>query len=99
MKLERGKTSGNNVMIELDPENDHIKMKTGGEIYLDTSYEPDKHVTTTGTVRAIPTSLRFDPENPSYMPWDTDMEIKIGDRVIIHYLAGMNCFRTEMKND
>ena len=97
MRLERGKTSGNNVMIELDSENDHIKMKTGGEIYLDTSYEPDKHVTVTGTVRAIPTSLRFDPENPSYMPWDTDMEIKIGDRVIIHYLAVMNCFRPEMK--
>ena len=96
MKIEQGKSAGNHVMVELDPENDHIKIKDG-KLYLDTSYEPDKHVTVTGRVKAVPTNLRFDPDNPSYMPWDTDMELREGDRVIIHYLAVMNCFRPEMK--
>ena len=96
MKLEQGKSAGNHVMVELDPENDHIKTKNG-EWYLDTSYEPDKHVTVTGVVKAVPTNLRFDPYNPSYMPWDCSMELEVGDKVIIHYLAVMNCFRPEMK--
>lgn len=96
MRLEQGKSAGNHVMVELDPENDHIKTKNG-ELYLDTSYEPDKHVTVTGVVKAVPENLRFDTENPSYMPWDTDMELMEGDRVILHYLAVMNAFRPEMK--
>ncbi len=97
MELKNGKTGSNHVMVELDPENDHIKMRDGGELYIDTTYEPDKHVTVTGTVRAVPENLIFDPENPSKMPWDTDMELLEGDRVIINYLAVGNCFRPEMK--
>lgn len=97
MRIEQGRSAGNHVMVELDPENDHIKMKDGGQLYLDTSYEPDKHVTVLGTVKAVPTNLHFDPENPSYMPWDTVMELREGDRVIMHYLAVMNAFRPEIK--
>ena len=97
MKLEHGKTVGNNIMVELDGENDHIKTKDGGELYLDTSYAPEKHVTVTGIVKAVPTNLIFNPEDPNMMPWDTDLEIQVGDRVIIHYLAVMNCFRKEIK--
>jgi hypothetical protein len=97
MELEQGRTAGNNVMIELDGENDHIKMKGGGVLYVDTTFDPEKHVTTIGTVRAIPTNLRFDPEDPSVAPWDTTMELQIGDKVVIHYLAVVNCFRPEIK--
>ncbi|MCK4823444.1 hypothetical protein KA005_47270 [bacterium] len=97
MKLEQGRTVGNNVMVELDPENDHIKMKDGGQLYVDTTFEPEKHVTVTGTVKAIPSHLRFNPNDPNMMPWETDMELQIGDRVIMHYLAVVNCFRKEIK--
>ena len=97
MRIEQGKTAGNHVMIELDPENDHIKMKEGGMLYIDTSFEPDKHVTIIGTIKAVPTNLRFDSNNPSLMPWDTNMELEVGDRVIAHYLSIMNSLRPEMR--
>lgn len=98
MKLEQGgRTGGSYVMIELDGENDSIKLKNGKDIYIDTSFAPEKHITVTGVVKAIPLKLHFDPQNPNLMPWDVDMELIEGDRVVCHYLAIQNCFRPEIK--
>jgi len=88
---------GNHVMVELDSENDHIKLDNGKIIYVDTLFDPEKHATVTGIVRAIPPRLMFDLQKPDWMPWETEIELAEGDRVIMHYLAVVNCFRKEVK--
>jgi len=97
INVGRGRTAGNHIMVELDPENDHIKLKDGGILYVDTTFDPEKHVTVIGTVRAIPDRLVFDEKKPGEMPWDTDLELEVGDKVIMHYLAVLNCLRNEIK--
>lgn len=88
---------GNMVMVKLDPENDKIKTSGGTTLYVDTSYEPEKHITVTGTVVDIPKKLKFDLKGFARIPWVTDIEIQKGDKVVMYYLAVQNCFRPEHK--
>lgn len=64
-------------------------------ILLDTSYEPEKHACCTGTVVKIPDGQPyFNPSDPTKsMEWETDFEIKEGDRVIFGYFAFTEAFR------
>ncbi len=89
-------TFGNHILIKLDPENNFFKLKDGTSLYLDTSFEPEKHATVTGEVFGIPSNLYYSGIPNIGMPWKTSMEIKIGDSVVIHYLAVLNAFRKEM---
>jgi hypothetical protein len=91
----RARTFGNQVMIKLDPENDHIKLLNGEKLYLDTTYDPEKHATVTGEVWGLPAKLQYTGKANNGMPWKIPMETKIGDRVVVYYLAVVNCFRPE----
>lgn len=86
------KMLGNNLCIKLDPENNVIKTPSGFSLQLDTTFEPDKHVVRVGTVEAIPDYLI------NNGPWETDIEIQVGDRVVMYYLAVQNCLRPERKH-
>lgn len=90
MKAER--TLSNYIMVKMDPPNDSITTKHGDKLYIDNTFEPDKHTVVLGTVVAVPQHL-----NTKNMPWVTDMEIKLGDRVLMYYLAVQNCLRKEIK--
>ena len=90
MKVKQ--TLSNYVMVELDHENDTIKMKSGVELAIDTSYEPDKHVVRTGRVMALPSNIN---NKDNSLPWETELELKIGDRVVMYYLAVQNCLSKE----
>ena len=89
-------TFGNNVLIKLDKVNDSIKLKNGTDLYVDTTFEPEKHITVTGEVFGIPSRLYYSGIPNKGMPWKTPIEIKLGDRVVMYYLAVQNCFRKEM---
>ena len=89
------KTFGNTVLIKLDKENDVIKLKSGIELFLDTSYEPEKHITVTGEVYGLPKKLQYTGIPNLGMPWKTEMELKPHDKVIVYYLAVANAFRPE----
>lgn len=91
-------TFGNRVLIKLDAENKSIKFKDGSDFLIDTSYEPGRHVTITGTVFGVPKSLSYTGIPNIGMPWKTPMELKISDRVIVYYLAVLNAFRKETFN-
>ena len=93
--MKQRQTFGNNVMIKLDGLNDEIKMNDGGVLYIDTTFDPEKHATTTGEVTGLPSRLVYTGKPNSGMPWLTDMEVQIGDRVVLYYLAVVNCFRPE----
>lgn len=89
-------TLSNRVLVRLDPENDKIETKSGFKFDIDTSYEPEKHVVRLGTVEAVPERLNSKNKDLGLM-WETDMEIKVGDRVIMYFLAVQNCLSKEQK--
>ncbi len=95
--MECRKTFGNMVLIKLDPENDLVKTEGGFSLYIDTSYDPEKHSTVTGTVCGLPSKLTYTGEANKGMPWLTDIEVKCGDHVIIYYLAVVNAFKPEQR--
>jgi len=82
-------------MIRLDKENDLIKLKNGTELYIDTSYEQEKHATVTGIICGLPSKLQYTGIPNQGMPWKTPIELKMGDRVVIYYLAVVNALRPE----
>jgi hypothetical protein len=113
------KPTSNRVYVKLDTPNDHIERVKGARIEIDTTYQPEKHITRTGTVIGVPESLVYykthtpEPEkakmyderymeefarnNPprSYggLPWKTEMELQVGDRVVMYFLAVDNCMK------
>ena len=93
--MNQKQTIGNNILIKLDKTNESIKFKDGSEIYLDTSFDPEKHATVTGEVFGLPKKLFYSGKPNLGMPWDTPLEVKMGDRVVLYYLAVVNCFRPE----
>jgi len=96
--MEYKKTFGNHVLIKLDPDNDTIKLGNDFTLYIDISFEVEKHATITGEVRGLPSHLYYSGQANKGMPWLTEMELKIGDRVVIYYLSVVNAFqKTVMK--
>lgn len=93
--MEPKMTFNNNVLIKLDPENNFIKLKNGTDLYIDTSFEPEKHATITGVVMGLPKKLYYTGVPNVGMPWKTEMELKIGDRAICYYLSVLNALRPE----
>lgn len=90
MKVKQ--TMGNHIMVKLDQENNVIKTPSGFTLYIDTTFEPEKHTVVTGTVEAIPKSLY-----PRDLPWITQNELQVGDKVAMYYMAVMNCLSKERK--
>lgn len=85
----------NYVMIKLDPAYDSVKLSSGLELYIDLSFEPEKHATVTGEVICLPRKLYYSGEPNKGMPWLTDMEVREGDQVIIYYLSVVNALKKE----
>lgn len=92
--MEVKQTIGNNVCIKLDPENEFIKTKSGIKLFIDTSFEPEKHIVRVGEVVQTPTTLI---QKKGEIPWNTDNEVQIGDRALLYFLAVQNCLAPEKK--
>lgn len=83
-------TTPNHVLIKPGPENDHIKISSDSgdiKVYVDSSYEPEKHSITYGEVIAV----------PPYVDEElcTEQELKVGDTIFFHYLCCMNAIRDQ----
>jgi co-chaperonin GroES (HSP10) len=86
----------NHVLVKLNRKSDELILQGGGKIYIDNTFEEEKHVPVTGTVVAYPHKLYYNnkPGIGHSMPWDTDIEIQQGDYVIFYYMAVVNCLGT-----
>lgn len=91
------KTFQNHVLIKLDPDNESIKTASGFKLYIDTSFDPEKHIQVSGTVYGLPSKLTYTGEANNGMPWKTHIELSCGDKVIMYYLSIMNAFRPEIQ--
>lgn len=93
--METKRCLNNYVFIKLDAENDSIKLKNGFELYVDGSFEPEKHATVTGVIFGLPSHLLYSGKANIGMPWETPLEAKIGDRVIVYYLSIINALKPQ----
>jgi len=72
--------------------NDEIEMPSGVKLYIDTTFEPQKHAGVVGEVMKVPEKLVFQPgKGMGTLQYDTDMELKVGDKAFYHYLVPENC--------
>jgi hypothetical protein len=98
------KPLNNFVLLKAKVDNSKIKLEGGQILYLDTSFAKEKHSDVVCEVVAVPDRLVYgfttdiNPRTGKYiqkqesMDWKTDMELRVGDEVIIHYLAYVNAF-------
>lgn len=88
--METKRTLNNMVFIKLDSENTSIKLRNGFDLYIDTTFDPEKHAVVTGEVWGMPSHLKYSGKPNLDMPWDCDMEIQMYDKVILYYLSVTN---------
>lgn len=81
----------NYVLVKPDPGNSKITLRNGVVIFLDTSFEVERHAVTSGTVVKVPASLTYI-ENNGLLNLDviTTQELKKGDKVIFHYIQTLD---------
>jgi len=72
----------NNLVLIRHLPNDEIRLVNGSVLYVDTRFEEYLHAPVVGIVEAVPEKLSYPP-----MPWITDMELQVGDKVIFNYLS------------
>jgi hypothetical protein len=90
-------TFSNLVLIKLDKRNNSIKFKNGFDFLIDDTFDPEKHATVTGEIYGLPSRLSYTGKPNIGMPWLTDMELKMGDHVIIYYLSVIKAFSPETR--
>lgn len=95
--MDYKRTLNNYILVKLDPDNTSIKLKSGFQLYVDTSFDPEKHQVVTGTVYGIPSKLEYSGTPNKGLPWLTDMEVKLGDKVVVYYLAIVNALKKEQQ--
>ena len=93
------KMMNNNVLIKPDGEfNDSIIFKDGSKIYLDPSFEKERHSCVIGDVVKTPKRLNFKRmQGVNSMEWDCDIQVKDGDRVWMQYSVTRTCFQDNSK--
>jgi hypothetical protein len=93
--METKRTLNNYVFIKLDPENDSIRLKNGCELFIDQTFEPEKHAQVVGTIYGLPSHLTYSGIANKNMPWLTPLEAKIGDKCIVYYLSIINALKPQ----
>jgi co-chaperonin GroES (HSP10) len=91
------KPLNNNVLLKVTQSNAKIRLSESTELYVPWGNEAERHSDVVCEVVAVPDRLRYKvkertprgqgvPEEGS-MEWKTEMELRVGDSVIIHYMA------------
>ena len=78
----------NNVLLKLKVQNDKILLKSGGFLYIDTSFNEYEHTETIAEVIKVPPVCRYrDPITGDGLWHEWPIEVEVGDTVYCHYLA------------
>lgn len=79
------------VVVDYDDSNTRYR-RNGLDIYIDTTYEPEKQAQVVGTVVAAPGRVRYTGKGDGF-EGDVDVEFGPGDQVIFHFLALKNAIK------
>jgi co-chaperonin GroES (HSP10) len=87
-----GQTPNNLVLLKPRILNDKYICASGVELFIDTKFEPEKHRDIVCDVIQVPSQLIYSEKYGNYvtMPWDVDMEVRVGDVAYCDYLAIQN---------
>ena len=79
------KAISNHLLVRLTKKTDELQL---GDVtmYVDTSYETQRHARIVGDVILVPDSLYFKNLDHSGLKWDTPMEVKVGDEIILSFV-------------
>lgn len=102
------KPLNNFVVLKIKQDPSKIQFKGGQQLFIDTSYAKEKHSAVICEVVKTPDNLVFGYSNeknkhggyipkPNSMDWETDIEVRPGDEVIIHYMGYVTAFGDEPK--
>lgn len=83
------------VLVEIPPAVNSIKTLSGIELYIETSFEPERYANVWATVVAVPTRLKTksmleDRNKMHVISKDSDVRLVAGDKVYFHYLTIKN---------
>ena len=92
-------SSNNQVLVETVTKNEEKKTASGIWLVTDTDWRPAMHTNRQSKVIKLPDSLYYNntprqklpSDAPESLPWDTDMELKVGDMVWHDFMAVHNC--------
>ena len=100
----RVKPINNFVLLKVKADNAKIKLQGGQILFLDTTYQQERHSNVICEVVSVPDRLIYGLSSekndktqqrlpkPHSMDWKCDMDLQVGDEVIIHYMAYVNAF-------
>jgi co-chaperonin GroES (HSP10) len=80
------------VLVKPDEGNHKVILKSGVVLFLDTSFEKEKHSVCTGKVVKVPEKIIFN-ERFISVDFDTEQELETGDKIIFHYLQSLDNIR------
>ena len=96
MKLNSGEIktifpAHNHVILKPIIDTNKTQTKSDVSLYTDTTYKPEHHARVICEVISLPKNLVYDKRYPELsMEWMCDNELKIGDKVIVKYIAALN---------
>ena len=99
----------NYVLLKIKQDPSKLQFKNGQSLFVDTSFAKEKHSAVICEVVKTPEKLIFgfsDEKNkfgnyiqkPNSMDWETEIEVRPGDEVIIHYMGYVTAFNDEPKH-
>lgn len=93
MNLDKIIVPYNYVLVKEIRKSDELHLKSGLKLFVDDTYEKEKHAPTYGLVVKSPEKLYFDMEDEELdsVAYDVDIELKTGDICFFHYLCTLNC--------
>lgn len=99
-EFDRGRTPSASFLVAVEVEIAEDRTTAGGIVIgfnEETQYAEGQrnHIADVavvhGVVRKVPANLNFNPKNPNCPPWETKMELEIGDEVWFSPLISTNC--------
>jgi co-chaperonin GroES (HSP10) len=99
----------NYVLLKIKQDPSKLQFKNGQSLFVDTSFAKEKHSAVICEVVKTPEKLIFGFSNeknkfgnyiqkPNSMDWETEIEVRPGDEVIIHYMGYVTAFNDEPKH-
>lgn len=84
----------NDVIIKPNGGEDEIVLSNGKKIYIDVSFEKEKHAPCVGKVMKVPKRLIYDKKSKdASVEFKVDMELKVGDNAFFHFLTPQKCIK------
>lgn len=77
------KLHSNHVLVRLTKRTDEVIIEGLGSLPIETVFDEERHQRLVGIIEEVPDELIFENLNHSQMPWECDMEAKVGDETII----------------